>query len=271
MAGYDAGGLVNQQYLVTSQIIQSLTANVGSLQGTLQALVTAASQVANVTFNNPNQAAIPTGVPYASLLTFGSTGMTPDVEAAIWQRGIERAKQMLNDRLDAVKRQWGEFGAPLPDGTLATMLLYEMDKFDQEYLDLNRQATETSYRVAADFARTIVQTAIEWQMAVVNAQITQNRNDAEVSIKQGEVLLQNFVERLRINVESLRDVAQFQSQVASSAFTSVSTSAHIADSVSHQSGTRTTTISGAQDEVNPVTGNTVTLSTNQSTRETDAP
>jgi len=69
----------------------------------------------------------------------GGTGLSADVEAAIWARGQEREDQQLEDSTDKITTMWAKKGFSLPDGMLAHSLSEVQKEFMNKKLDLARE------------------------------------------------------------------------------------------------------------------------------------
>jgi hypothetical protein len=61
----------------------------------------------------------------------GGTGLSADVEAAIWARGLEREGQQLEDSSDNIISLWAKRGFSLPDG----MLAHSLSEIQKEYMN----------------------------------------------------------------------------------------------------------------------------------------
>ncbi len=61
----------------------------------------------------------------------GGTGLSADVEAAIWARGLEREGQQLEDSSDNILSMWAKKGFSLPDG----MLAHSLSEIQKEYMN----------------------------------------------------------------------------------------------------------------------------------------
>lgn len=61
----------------------------------------------------------------------GGTGLSPDIEAAIWNRDLERNEQSLADSVDKATSMWAQKGFSLPDGILA----HSLSELQKEYMN----------------------------------------------------------------------------------------------------------------------------------------
>jgi hypothetical protein len=56
-------------------------------------------------------------------ILLGGTMLNPTIEAAIWNRELERDEQALQDAIDKMTKQWAKLGWSLPNGVLAGTVL----------------------------------------------------------------------------------------------------------------------------------------------------
>lgn len=69
----------------------------------------------------------------------GGTGLSADVEAAIWARGLEREEQQLEDSTSKVLSTWAKTGFSLPDGLLAHSLSEIQKEYMNKKIDRSRE------------------------------------------------------------------------------------------------------------------------------------
>jgi hypothetical protein len=72
-------------------------------------------------------------------IVIGGTGLSASVEAAIWQRDLERNEQQLSDSTDKVTSMWAKKGFSLPDGMLAHSLSEIQREYMNKMLDRTRE------------------------------------------------------------------------------------------------------------------------------------
>ena len=72
-------------------------------------------------------------------IRYGGTGLTPEIEAAIWARGLEREEQQVEDSTDKVTSMWAKKGFSLPDGMLAHALSEIQKEYMNRKIDLARE------------------------------------------------------------------------------------------------------------------------------------
>lgn len=69
----------------------------------------------------------------------GGTGLSADVESAIWDRDLERNEQALRDATDKIAVMWAKKGFSLPDGLLANSLSDIQKEYLNKRLDRSRE------------------------------------------------------------------------------------------------------------------------------------
>lgn len=72
-------------------------------------------------------------------IEYGGTGLTPEIEQAIWDRDKERSEQQLIDSTDKTTRMWAKKGFSLPDGMLAHALSEIQNEYMNKSLDRSRE------------------------------------------------------------------------------------------------------------------------------------
>jgi len=69
----------------------------------------------------------------------GGTGLSPEIEAAIWARDLERNEQQLEDSTDKITSMWAKKGFSLPDGMLAHSLSEVQKEYMNRRIDRSRE------------------------------------------------------------------------------------------------------------------------------------
>ena len=72
-------------------------------------------------------------------ILYGGTGLSADVESAIWNRDIERNEQQLRDSMDKVSSAWAKKGFSLPDGLLANSISAIQLEYFNRNIDRSRE------------------------------------------------------------------------------------------------------------------------------------
>jgi len=110
----------------------------------------------------------------------GGTMLDSTVEADIWQRGVERDEQALQDALDKVTAQWAKLGFSLPDGLLAGQYLAIQNEYTNRRIDRSREISVKqaeleqagmfkSLELAIGLEKIIVDSANEYAKRVLEA------------------------------------------------------------------------------------------------------
>lgn len=86
-------------------------------------------------------------------LVNGSTGLTPEVEAAIYARESERDSLELERTRDKVSNVWAECGLSLPDGVLVSALNEVEIAYQNKYSDKSRDVRIETFKRADDNAK----------------------------------------------------------------------------------------------------------------------
>jgi hypothetical protein len=210
----------------------------------VQDIITAIEKIAGIDTNillPIDRLALPNTPLYIALLQYGANGMPAGVETAIWQRGLERAQLLLADSIDRVTGQWSTRGFELPDGVLTSLVQAEIDKFEAEQYDLNRDATEKSFNVAAEFAKYIVGLANSWEIEMLKLSAGDNTNAVETRLKIATAVLTEQLEKNKLIMGGFESIASIFAQLAASALTGTSASASVSDGHSQSEGTSTST------------------------------
>ena len=69
----------------------------------------------------------------------GGTGLSPAIEADIWNRDLERNEQQLADTTDKMTAMWAKKGFSLPDGMLAHSLAEVQKEYMNRLVDRSRE------------------------------------------------------------------------------------------------------------------------------------
>jgi hypothetical protein len=69
----------------------------------------------------------------------GGTGLTPEIEDAIWKRDLERMELQLSDTTTKVTSMWAKKGWSLPDGLLAHSLSEVQKEYMNKRIDRSRE------------------------------------------------------------------------------------------------------------------------------------
>ena len=114
-------------------------------------------------------------------IKYGGTGLSADIEQAIWQRDLERNNQQLLDSTDKVTSMWAKKGFSLPDGQLAHSLSEVQKEFMNRLIDRSREISIKqaeleqknlfqSMEMAVKLADTLINGLIRFQELVFKGQ-----------------------------------------------------------------------------------------------------
>lgn len=98
----------------------------------------------------------------------GSTGLTPSIEDAIFQREYERALLIHNDTQDRIAATWARNGYPLPSGALLGAYEEEEINFTNKRLDISRDVAIKSFELALNNYHFIIQQGIALESQLMN-------------------------------------------------------------------------------------------------------
>lgn len=102
-------------------------------------------------------------------LVDGGTGMNPDAEAAMWQRGRDRVMADSSRAVDDAVDEWAARGFALPPGVLQN----RVDQISQDGRakigDFNREATLKVMDVEIENARLAVQQSVQMRIGIISA------------------------------------------------------------------------------------------------------
>jgi hypothetical protein len=114
-------------------------------------------------------------------IRYGGTGLSADVEAAIWDRDLERNEQTLEDSVDKTVQTWAKMGFSLPDGMLAHSIAELQKEYENRRIDRSREIAikqaeleQTnlfkSLELASGLMAHIIGLEIEYEKLVLEAQ-----------------------------------------------------------------------------------------------------
>ena len=114
-------------------------------------------------------------------IRYGGTGLTPAIEAAIWNRDLERNEQTLEDSIDKAVTAWAKMGFSLPDGMLAHSIAELQKEYENRRIDRSREIAikqaeleQTnlfkSLELASGLMAHIIGLEIEYEKLVLQAQ-----------------------------------------------------------------------------------------------------
>ena len=133
----------------------------------------------------------------------GGTMLDPVIEAAIWQRNLERDQQALQDAVDKVTGQWAKFGFSLPDGLLSGSILAVNNEYMNKSLDRSREIAVKQ----AELEQTGMFKSLELGVSFENMALSHLNEFAkrrlEAAKANGDILVAVFKERVNLFNASL--------------------------------------------------------------------
>ena len=123
-------------------------------------------------------------------ILYGGTGLSADVEDAIWNRDLERNEQALRDATDKVTSMWASKNFSLPDGFLAHSLSEIQKEYMNKLLDRSRE------------------------IAIKQADLEQSNlfKSMELSINLAAKLIELFIQYESLVLRSQEDTAKFANE-----------------------------------------------------------
>jgi hypothetical protein len=144
-------------------------------------------------------------------IRYGGTGLTPAVEAAIWDRDLERNEQTLQDSTDKAVTAWAKMGFSLPDGMLAHSVAELQKEYENRRIDRSREIAIKqaeleqvnlfkSLELASGLMSSIIGLEIQYEKLVLEAQ--------ELTAKYANEYISMQIEVYKAQVEAYKVRAQ---------------------------------------------------------------
>lgn len=151
-------------------------------------------------------------------LVTGSTGISADIESAIWYRENERMLLAHNEALDRISAEWSKRGFPLPSGVLTAMINEEEINYTNKRLDMSRDVAIKSFELALqnshfviqqsiaietqliNFANAVAQRVYEVSKATVESQISAFNAKVNKVDKQAQVIIEKAKAKIEYNL-----------------------------------------------------------------------
>jgi hypothetical protein len=154
----------------------------------------------------------------------GGTGLTPEIEADIWDRDLERMEQQLEDSTDKVVSMWAKKGFSLPDGMLANSLSDLQKEYMNKRIDRSREIAIKqaeleqnnifkSIELAVSLAFKLIDALENYQKLVIDAQ--------EMTAKYANEYITLQIATHNSNIELFRARVQMHEIAVRSAMTEV--------------------------------------------------
>ena len=159
-------------------------------------------------------------------LQAGSTGISADVENAIWYRENERALLAHNEAVDRISAEWSKRGFPLPSGALTSMLQEEEINYTNKRLDMSRDISIKSFELALqnshfviqqsvalearlmDFANAVAQRVYEVTKATVDSTIASYTARTDGVYKQALTIIEKAKAKIEHNIGLIKVYAE---------------------------------------------------------------
>jgi len=156
----------------------------------------------------------------------GSTGVSADVENAIWYRNYERDLLASNESIDRISAEWSKRGFPLPDGVLTAQIDEEIINFGNKRMDVSRDVAIKSFELALQnshfiiqqsialeahlmtFANAVAQRIYEVSKAVVESQISSFNSRVDKVAKQAAVIIEKAKAKIEYNLGLIKVYAE---------------------------------------------------------------
>jgi len=145
----------------------------------------------------------------------GSTGLTPAIEDAIFQREYERALIIHNDTQDRIAATWARNGYPLPNGALLGAYEEEEINFTNKRLDMSRDTAIKSFELALQNYHFIIQQGIALEsqlMGYAHSVATLAFQVADEIIKNALVAFRERREAVSAKIASILETAKTKIQ-----------------------------------------------------------
>ena len=98
----------------------------------------------------------------------GGTGLSADVEQAIWNRAISRLDQELERNYEEIDQGWAARGFNFPAGAMMGMRSRVRRDIDDKKLDLNRDIMVEQARLAQQNTQFIIERAVNYEQALMD-------------------------------------------------------------------------------------------------------
>lgn len=134
----------------------------------------------------------------------GGTGLTPAVEAAIWDRDLERMEQQLSDSTDKITSMWAKKGFSLPDGLLA----HSLSEVQKEYLNKKIDRSREIAIEQAKLEQVNLFKSMEIAVGLVSKLIEETIRHADLVFRTQEATAKFFNEYLKLRIETHNSIIE---------------------------------------------------------------
>ena len=125
-------------------------------------------------------------------ITNGSTGLSPEVETAIFQRESERALLVHQETMDRIAAEWAKRGFSLPNGALAALFQEEEINFTNKRLDVSRDIAIKMAELALQNEHFMIERGITFENMMIALHNAVAERTFNASKAFAEILIQGF-------------------------------------------------------------------------------
>jgi hypothetical protein len=144
-------------------------------------------------------------------LYYGSTGMTPAVEDALFKRNYERDLLEYEDEQDRIAANWAKGGFPYPNGGLRAAQDRATMEFSNKRVDVSRDVMIKSWEIALQNSHFIIAQGIaieglfiRWAESVATRVFEASKAVIEKNLKTYDSRVKGFGEKARIIIEECK-------------------------------------------------------------------
>ena len=134
----------------------------------------------------------------------GGTGLTPAIEADIWDRDLERLIQASDDATDKLTSTWAKKGFSLPDGLLANSVSDLQKEFANKRIDRSREIAIEQARLE----QSNLFKSMELGISLALKLIEQLNAYLEITFKAQEATAKYANEYIRLQIETLQSTIE---------------------------------------------------------------
>lgn len=149
-------------------------------------------------------------------LIYGSTGLTADVENAIFNRNYERDLVEYDDELDRIAANWSRGGCPYPNGGLRAAQDRVTREFSNKRTDVSRDIMIKSWELALQNTHFIISQGIaieslmiKWAEAVGSRVLDASKAAIDANLRTYEVSWKGFSDRVKTIIDKAMAKIQY--------------------------------------------------------------
>ena len=137
-------------------------------------------------------------------IIYGGSGLLPAIEAAIYNRDLERNEQQLQDTTDKTISMWAKKGFSLPNGMLAGSLADIQKEYMNRRIDRSREIAIKQ----ADMEQANIFKSLEMSVSLAKTLIDAQLGYQELIFKTQDATARYANEFVRLQIEAHRDVIE---------------------------------------------------------------